>query len=66
MRVVIVSDFFRVKISENHTSRISLSRGGGVTEELMMELEVVCDLSPLLCVCVCECECSYSALLVTP
>ena len=34
--------FFRVKISENHTSRIFLSRGGGVTEELTMELEVVC------------------------
>ena len=41
--------FFRVKISENHTSRISLSREG-VTEESTMELEVVCDLSPLLCV----------------
>ena len=33
-----------------------------VTEELKMELEVLCDLSPAVCVCVSECN--YSALLV--
>ena len=45
--------FFREKISKNHTLGTSLRRGDSrVTEESTIEFEVVCDLSPLLCVCV--------------
>ena len=56
--------FFRVKISENHTSRISLSRGGSLKNQ-RWNLRL-CAISLLCCVYVWVRECGYSALLVTP
>ena len=47
--------FFRVKISENHTSRISLSRGGGWSLKNQRWNLRLCAISLLCCVCVCEC-----------
>ena len=35
----------------------------GVTKESKIELEVMCDLSPAVCICMSKC--SYSTLLVT-